>query len=237
MISSMSSIARALNKFKAQYSSVPVGRRFYEVTDLFQGTRGRTVSGAIGRGAGVYALPLRGGRGMFEKWKLDSEGHFVRGEGGKPIIKAGPKQIVAELLCSPRTRFMGSDELVVGKEDKVQGIERERAEAVFGKLCLDPRKDAYVLFVRGKDQIERVVRIFGERLEAILSLGSKWRPDFRLRFRDGEDFLETIVGQMAGQVHPLIRSRFVAEILGPMLADEFIRKKVVPAIRKTSGKK
>ncbi|MFH0817915.1 MAG: hypothetical protein V1909_04750 [Candidatus Micrarchaeota archaeon] len=243
----MVSIPRALDKFKKEYSHVSAGANFFDVTDLFDGTRCRIVSSALARGQRVYALPLVGGdkgaSGMFEKWKLGSDGHFVRGKDGKPIIKGGQKQIVAEFMCSPKTSFMGSDELIVGKEESVQGIERKRAEAVFGKLGIDPARDAYVIFVRAPDRIKGVVKIFRERLEAILTMGSKWMPGYRLEFsssklRSAEEFWDSFVGQIAGQVHPLLRDKIVLCVLGgPALADGFLHEKIVPAIRKASGKK
>lgn len=235
----MVSIDSALEKFKTRYGSkVTIGEEAIDITDLLRNTRNRIINSGIRQGMRVYALPLIGGSRMFEKWRMDKEGKVQRDEKGRPIIKSGPKQIVAELVCTPKATNIGSDELIVGRETSMEGIQRETALSVFEILKISPEKDGYILFVRSPQQIRSAVREFGGRLRGVLTQGKWWKPPIVLHnIPLDRRFFRKVVGQVAGQVNPLIRKKMVARFFGGALASSHIRKQILPHLKKATKAK
>ncbi|GEM_PF-3128403 len=230
----MSKVSSALAKYKHWYAGrVRTGEDALNVTEIFSHSKSKMVRASLREGRQVYALPIYGGKGMLEKWEVDSEGSLVRDANGKPIFKHGPKQIVAMFLCSPETKNIGSDELVVGKEDSMEGIRRREALSVFERLDLNPDADAYVLFIRKPQEIGAAVRGFRERLDGILTHGPKWRPPYRLIIKMDRRFIERQVIQIAAQTHPHLRTRAVADFFGPQfMTDPYVWSRVKPIIEK-----
>ncbi|MFH1234541.1 MAG: hypothetical protein V1493_02920 [Candidatus Diapherotrites archaeon] len=235
----MSQVSRALEKAKARYAGrVRAGEEAADVTWLFSQPKSRTLRASISQGMHVYALPLYGGKGMLEKWEVDSEGNLVRDAKGNPIFRHGPKQIAAMFLCSPQSKNMGSDELLVGKEDSMEGIRRTEALAILEKLGLKPEADAYVLFVRRPQEIGASVREFRERLEGILTHGKNWRPPYRLKLRMGERFARQQAGQIAAQTHPHLRTKAIADFFGPgFMKDPFLGSQARSVARRLKPRK
>ncbi len=175
----MSRIAFALEDFRQKYSNAKVGEKHVDITDVFFNTKCRNIKTGLDSGERVYALPVRSGKGMFGKWKLEPDKTLKR-ENGAPVIDT--ENVVPFLLCSPGTRFIGSDEIFIDKEPgAIQGVKKREARAVFEKLGLDPAKDAYALFARVPDEIRNIVETFKERLNGILELGGRWRPYFDVK--------------------------------------------------------
>jgi len=234
----MTKVDSALEKFKALYAKkVVIGEKIIDVTSSFSFSKSRLIQTSLNKGMHIYVLPVIGGKGMLEKWELDSKGRIKRDAEGKPIIKMGPKQFVACLLCSPKSKNIGSDEILVGNEPSMEGINRNEALSVFEKLKINPQKDSYIIFIRRPQEINSAAREFKTRLKRILAKGKNWRPS--LRFRkiplDG-NFFEKITGQIASQTHPKVREKLILDFFGPTLADSLIRSKVIPAAKKSQIK-
>jgi len=230
----MSKISSALDKFKARYAGrVQVAEKAVNVSSAFSSTKSRMVKKAVQQGQQVYALAISGGKGMLEKWKMKGNGLVERGQNRKPVFKKGPKQLAAMFLCSPKTMNIGSDEILVGKEKSIQGVRREEALAVFTQLGLNPKRDAYVLFVRRPQEIASTVRAFRETLSGIFEKGGRWRPAFRFRGKLDRRFIRHVAGQLAAQVHPSLRGKIVADFFGPeMMKDPWLRKQALEPVRK-----
>lgn len=232
----MPKIDTAMDKVKALYGSkVKVGKIVLDVTDCFPTSPSRAIRNSLKQGMRVYALPLINGKGIFEKYQLDKNKKLVRDKKGKPIVKLGPKQIVASLVCSPQAKNIGSDELLVEGEESIEGIKREEAMQVFKRLRINQSQDSYVIFIRRPAEINVAVQEFTHNLRGILTHGRKFKITIRLSHIPMDArFFRRFVGQAAGQVHPLVRGKVLARMLGDTLGHPEMRERFLPHIRRAT---
>jgi hypothetical protein len=229
-------ISNALKEFKSSYAGkIKVGN-VSDVSGYFLSTKSRIIQNSFKNGKRVYALPIFNARGMFEKWKLNPNGTFERDSKGKPIVNKGPKQIVGALICSGQAEFIGSDEIFMEKENLVQGIRKKEALSVFRSLNLNPKTDAFVLFVRRPNEIKPSVREFKKRLNGILKRGEKWRPSFTLKGMplggSTKKFWSKWVGQMAGQLHWLVAEEVIRDFFADVLKNPYLKSMLEPPLKK-----
>jgi hypothetical protein len=231
-------LVNSLNWWKFAYGRVRIGKPS-DVTHLFTDTSSHIVREGLARGHRVFAVPVRGGKGAFDKWRIDVHGRIARDWRGRQVIKKDWQTIAAAFLCSGKSKNIGSDELITGKEKNVEGIRRQVAVAVGQRLGIDPEKDAYLLFVRHPRQIRASVNELKARITYIKTRSPQAEMRTRIRFslnplpRNEEEYrrvlsmlkthrghdpvmVATITGLMRG-VHPLIREAWVHYLMGTHL--------------------
>jgi hypothetical protein len=120
----MSKISRALDKFRARYAGkVIVGEKAVNVTGAFSSTKSRMMQASFKQGMQVYALPLRNGKGMLGKWRLDKRGKMVRGPDGKPIIKQGRTRLRQRSFAPQNARTLEATSLLLGKRTPLKAFQ------------------------------------------------------------------------------------------------------------------
>jgi len=227
----ISQITEALEDFKSEYAKrVRIGSRPFNVSKIFLSTRSRIIQRGLSKGMKVYALPLHNGKGMFEKWMVDNHGKFIRLNNRLQIIE-GNTQIASALVCSGKAKFIGSDEIFVEGNDSIEGVRRKEALDVFKRLKINPKRDAYVLFIRTPQDAKNSVREFRMRLSGIFREGGNWRPSLRLKLPNDPRFFKKFIGQMVRQLHPLVAEALIRDYLSELLNVPFLRAKIEPSLR------
>jgi hypothetical protein len=178
----MVSIGYMLDAYKSRYSGkVRVGENCIDVSEAFASTKFNVIRNRS-EGERVFAIPIYGGKGMFDKFKLKPDWKFERS--GGLHIKNGPKQIVGRLVCTPDHPFMSSDEQYNPKEREILDVKRSESIAVFDAyLRIDKDVDGYAMFVCKPEEVSEAARIFRGRLNGILEQGSAWTPYFGAEVR------------------------------------------------------